>query len=348
MGVTRRIIFPTIRIILWAVIAIALASMAFRSADDAANAADPLQPTAEITEPQVQATPGTVTNTVTVASSVVADPARTVRATLAGEVSRLLATDGQVVAADTPVLEIRAETPVDPTTTTDPETGMQTVTENKPKVTRQTVLAGTAGTLHLDTLEDQVVAVGDTVATVDPGSLSVQGTLTPEQQYRLINAPGEGEVTLKGGPAPFTCTGLRIGAAATDGPSGASGTDDGSGSTGATTSGVVSCAIPAGVTAFSGLAADISIVNGSAEGALLLPVTAVQGSVQNGTVWVVGADGVTTEERAVTLGLTDGENVQVTEGLTEGDTVLQYVPVITSTTADCSDPASYDPMVCGG
>ncbi|HEY0187682.1 MAG TPA: secretion protein HlyD [Cellulomonas sp.] len=346
MGVARRIIFPTIRLILWAVIAAALAVLAFGGARDAASTADPLRPSAEIAEPQVQATPGTVTNTVTVTASVVADPTRPVRATLAGGVSKLLAEDGQAVAADTPVLEIRAETPVDPTVTTDPETGIQTTTENKPKVTRQTVLAGTAGTLHMDTLKDQEVAVGDTIATVDPGTLSVQGTLTADQQYRLVDAPTEGQVTLKGGPAPFTCGGLRIGAADVTGASAsADGSTDESGSS-STTSGLITCAVPGEVTAFAGLGADLAIVNGTAEGALLLPVTAVQGSVQNGNVWVVTDDG-TTEERAVALGLTDGENVQITEGLTEGETVLQYVPVISASTVDCTDPASYDPTVCG-
>ena len=59
---------------------------------------------------------------------------------------------------------------------------------------------------------------------------------------------------------------------------------------------------------------------------LVVPVTAVQGSVQQGNVWVVGADGAQ-EERAVVLGLTDGDQVEVREGLAEGDQVLQFVPV---------------------
>jgi hypothetical protein len=220
---------------------------------------------------------------------------------------------------------------------------VQTVTENKPKVVTQTVRAGTAGVVHVSVLKDQVVSVGDAVGTVAPGTLSVQGTLTPDQQYRLIGAPGEATVTLKGGPAPFTCTGLRIGAAAQDQDASAE-QPEGSGTT---TSGTVSCAIPAGVTAFAGLGADIEIVNGSAEGAVLVPVTAVQGSVQNGNVWVVGDDGAT-EQRAVALGLTDGQQVQVTEGLAEGDTVLEYAPVTDLGAVDCTDPATSDPSVCGG
>jgi hypothetical protein len=345
VGVTRRIVFPAIRIVLWAVIAVALAKLAFAGADAAAQSDDPLQPSVEVVEPQVAVTTGTVTNTVTVSASVVADPAAQVRATMAGTVHRVLAQEGQAVAADTPVLELRSETPVEPTVTTDAETGMQTVKENKPKVRTETVRAGTAGVLHLTVLKDQVVAVGDAVGSVAPGTLSVQGTLTPDQQYRLINAPGEGTVTLKGGPAPFVCTGLRIGAAAQD-PAAA--TDDpAAASAAAPASGTVTCSVPAGVTAFPGLGADVEIVNGTAEGALLVPVTAVQGSVQNGNVWVVAEDG-STEQRAIVLGLTDGEHVQVAEGLAEGDTVLEYAPVSNLADVDCTDPATADPAVCGG
>lgn len=345
MGVTRRIVFPAIRIVLWAVIAVALAKLAFAGADAAAQSDDPLQPSVEVVEPQVAVTTGTVTNTVTVSASVVADPAAQVRATMAGTVHRVLAEEGQAVAADTPVLELRSETPVDPTVTTDAETGMQTVKENKPKVRTETVRAGTAGVLHLTVLKDQVVAVGDAVGSVAPGTLSVQGTLTPDQQYRLINAPGEGTVTLKGGPAPFVCTGLRIGAAAQDPAAAAD--DPATPSAAAPASGTVTCSVPAGVTAFPGLGADVEIVNGTAEGALLVPVTAVQGSVQNGNVWVVAEDG-STEQRAIVLGLTDGEHVQVAEGLAEGDTVLEYAPVSNLADVDCTDPATADPAVCGG
>ena len=32
------------------------------------------------------------------------------------------------------------------------------------------------------------------------------------------------------------------------------------------------------------------------------------------------------EERTVTLGLNDGVNIEVTSGLTEGETILQFVP----------------------
>jgi multidrug efflux pump subunit AcrA (membrane-fusion protein) len=84
--------------------------------------------------------------------------------------------------------------------------------------------------------------------------------------------------------------------------------------------------VPAGVTVFPGMAATVRIEAGVAQGVLVVPVTAVQGAVQKGNVWVVGDDG-SQEQRAVTLGLTDGELVEVRDGLSEGEQVLQFVPV---------------------
>lgn len=348
MGVTRRIIFPTIRIVLWAIIAAALVRLAF-AGSEVTTTDDALTPSGEVVEQYVEVSTATITNAVTVQGAVVADPAVTVKATMAGTVSKLLATNGQAVAADTPVLEVTLETPVEPTVTTDAETGEQTVKQNKPKVKRETVRAGTAGTLTLTALKDQVVAVGDAVGSVSPGTLSVSGTLTADQQYRLLGAPAEAQVTLKGGPAPFTCTGLRLGAAAQQPGAGTDATTVAdAGMSTEPVSGTVTCAVPAGVVAFAGLGADIAITNGTAENAVVVPVTSVQGSVQKGNVWVEVPDGEP-ELRPVALGLTDGEVVQVTEGLAAGDKVLQYIPVgDVAGDVDCSDPAQSDPAVCGG
>jgi biotin carboxyl carrier protein len=344
VGVTRRIIFPALRLLVWAVIAVALVKLAFAGAD-VSTADDALQPTGQVVEPTVQAATGTVTNTVVVQATVQTDAATDVRATLAGTVSKVLATTGQHVDAGTPLLTIRQETPQDPEVTTDPETGEQTVTERKPKVVVETVKAPIAGTLTMPTLKDQVVSVGDVIGSVAPGTLSVSGTLTPDQQYRLVGAPTEATVTLTGGPAPFTCTGLRLGAPPTTDTS-AQGEDGGSGTA---STGTVVCAVPPDVTAFAGLGATIEITNGTATDAVVVPVTAVQGTFERGNVWVVGADG-TQEERAVGLGLTDGENVQITEGLAVGNQVLQFVPVEAAGagTVDCTDPAQYDPTACNG
>ncbi|MDT0166873.1 secretion protein HlyD [Actinotalea sp. AC32] len=319
MVVARRIVFPALRLVVWAVIAVALVKIAFTGSEVVASES-PLEPGITVTESHVTVTTGSIANVVTVPGTVTADPPVPVRATGAGTVHALLAPEGQRVEAGAALLEVRTETPVEPTVRTDPETGEQTVVERKPKVTRQTVTAPVAGTVHHDVLAGQVVSVGDTVGSISPGTLSVTGTLTPDQQYRLISAPGEATVTLKGGPAPFTCTGLRIGPAAQD----AAAPVEGDPSAPAP-SGAVRCSVPPDVTAFAGLGADLSIANGTAEGALVVPVTAVRGSYQNGDVWVVGDDGAA-QERRVALGLTDGTVVQVTEGLAEGDTVLEFAP----------------------
>ena len=69
----------------------------------------------------------------------------------------------------------------------------------------------------------------------------------------------------------------------------------------------------------------MTIAGGRAENVLVVPTTAVRGAAQSGTVWVMSADGAT-EERPVALGLTDGTQVQITQGLAEGDEILEFAP----------------------
>jgi len=319
VGITRRIIFPALRIVIWGVIAALLAVIAFRSAPEPPD--DPAVPSAELVEPRVAVTTADVTNTVTLTGQVVADAAAPQKVTQRGTVTAVHAKPGDVVEAGAPLLEVTLTEPQEPLTKTDPETGEVTVTERRPKVTKETVAATIGGTVATYTaLEDQEVSVGDDFATISPGTLSVTGSMVAEQQFRLLQIPAEATVTVTGGPAPFTCTGLRMGSAAA--PAGA---EEGTDPAAASTSASVTCAVPGDVTVFAGLAAELEITAGSAEGALVVPVTAVLGRVEQGKVWVVGEDGEA-EERAVTLGLTDGTVVQVTEGLAEGDEVLEFVP----------------------
>jgi membrane fusion protein, multidrug efflux system len=56
-------------------------------------------------------------------------------------------------------------------------------------------------------------------------------------------------------------------------------------------------------------------------------------------VWVVAGDG-SEEKRAVTLRLSDGDQIEVREGLAEGEQVLQFVPVP-------DDELVQDPMMGG-
>lgn len=333
MSVVRTVVFPALRLLVWTVIAVALVVLAFRGGSGEAAPVSTGAPPVDLTSPVVPVVRGTVANTVTVQGTVVADAAVPVRATKAGTVRRVLVGPGDVVEEGDGVVEVRWEEERDPVPGTDAE-GNPTSTPRAPLVRTATVPAPTAGTVTaVDVLTDQVVAVGDRVAGISPGSLSVTATLTQDDQFRLLAPPSTAQVQAQGGPAPFTCTELTLGApvAAVDagGDQAAAGVDPaapGTGQGGTT----ARCRVPAGTTVFAGMAATVVVDAGVAEDVLVVPVTAVQGSVQRGNVWVVGADGAQ-EERAVVLGLTDGDRIEVREGLAEGDSVLQFVPVADDT-----------------
>jgi multidrug efflux pump subunit AcrA (membrane-fusion protein) len=323
MGITRKWIFPIIRILLIAVIAVALGKLAF--VPDRAEEASPAVPTGALVEPRIPVALGTVTNDVIITATVSADPAVPVKSTAAGTVSKLFVEQGATVAAGDPVLEVKVPIERDPAKTLDEEGNPL------PAIFRyERVTAPAAGVLSsLAVIKGQDVTIGMVAGQVAPPSFSVSGTLQPEQQYRLLNQPTEATVAITGGPAPFACTGLRIstplaGSTGDDGGStGEVGAASGTGSSGSGTT--VSCAVPAEVTVFSGLAAEMTIAGGKAENVIVVPTTAVRGAAQNGTVWGSTADGGT-EERAVGLGLADGSQVQITSGLEEGEEILQFAP----------------------
>lgn len=75
----------------------------------------------------------------------------------------------------------------------------------------------------------------------------------------------------------------------------------------------------------SGFSAEVKLVKASAENAICIPLDAVNYDTDNTAyVNVKGADGEM-EKRRVKLGLSDTSMVQITEGLSEGETVLQEV-----------------------
>jgi macrolide-specific efflux system membrane fusion protein len=325
VGIARKWVFPIIRIIIFLAIAAALVKMAFFSG--AITVTDPTVPTAQIEEPLATVEIGTITNDVTLPATVSADAAVAVKATLAGEVKKVLVTPGQAVEAATPVLTIRSEVPS---------------AEGTAVIKTVTVTAGSVGILSsFPVIVGQVVAVGDVIGQVAPPTFSVSGSLSPEQQYRLLNRPTEAIVTITGGPAPFSCTGLTISSALAGAAADTSSTADGgsaASASGASSSGgtTIRCAVPAGVTVFSGLAAKLTISGGVAKDVLVVPITAVEGSAQSGVAYTQKADG-SREKHPVTIGLNDGTNVEITGGLAKGDQILQFVPGVTAK-PDCANP----------
>lgn len=332
MGVFRRVVLPVLRLGVWAVIAVALCVIAFgRGAGAGGETAGSLTPTGGIVEATVPATLGSVASTVELVGTVAADPAATVKATTAGKVGRVRVEVGETVEAETALMDVVVTLePVEAPVVTAPD---GTTTQAPPKERTKTVavLAGRAGTVaSLAVLEDQDVAVGTDVATISPGTLSVTAPLTQAQQFRLLTPPASATAQAKGGPAPFSCTGVSTGAAGgtTDGGTAAAspGIDPYTGAPLAAPTAQVRCAVPAGTTVFAGMSVDLTLDVGSADGVVTVPVTAVQGTVAEGVVWVVGDDGAPVE-RPVVLGLTDGAVVAVTEGLAEGEEVLEFTPV---------------------
>jgi hypothetical protein len=300
VNIARKWVFPILRILVFAIIAAALVKLAFF--------ADPVEqsgelPTGEIVEPQIPVALGTIQNDVVLTGAVNANPAIPVKATFGGEVRKVLVAQGASVDPGTPILVVRAEL---------------VNLNGTPYTKTETVVAGAAGVLSsFSVLVGQVVGIGDVVGQVAPKSFNVTATIAPEQLYRLTEQPTEAQVTVQGGPAPFTCTSLAIIT-----PLPGEGDSSGDGTPAGTT---VRCAVPADVRVFPGLVADVTIAGGIAENVLTVPMTAVQGAADTGIVYVILEDG-TQEERPVTLGLNDGVNVEIVDGLTEGELILQFVP----------------------
>ena len=330
MNVARKWVFPILRLLIFAAIAVALVKVAF-FADTTTDAADPAFPTGEVTEPQYTVAVGTVKNDVKLTGTVSADAAVAIKATLAGEVRKLLVTQGQHVDAGTPILTLRAEVP-------NPDGTVATKTT--------TVTSPSAGTLSaFPALVGQMYAVGDTVGQVAPPTFNVSGSIPADQLYRLLNQPTEAQVTITNGPAPFACTGLTISSPLAG--AGTTATDGEVPAAPAAGSATVRCVVPADVTVFSGLAANLVIGGGTAENVLIVPTTAVEGTAGTGNVYAVLPDG-SNEKRPVTLGLNDGLNVQVLTGLAEGDVILQFVPGAAALDANGCQITSDGGQVCPG
>ncbi|MWV51088.1 hypothetical protein GRS96_17600 [Rathayibacter sp. VKM Ac-2803] len=312
--------FPIVWMIILGAASIALVKIAFFP--DSSADADPTVPTGELTEPTVAVGRGTITNDLTLQGTVAADPAVPMKATAAGTVDDVYIAQGAVVATGDLVYDIRVETPRDPVETTNPDSTV-TVTQPEPSVRFERVYAPTSGTLSaLGVIHDQAVTVGEVTGQVAPPTFAVTGSIDAQQLYRIQDRPTEAQVAITGGPAGFTCTGLTI----TTPLAGEGEAPAGDGATGATGSGTsFRCQVPPEVTVFPGLAASVTLAGGKAENVLVVPTTAVEGSAQSGVVYRQADDG-TTEEVPVTLGLTDGVNVEITGGIDEGALLLQFVP----------------------
>ncbi len=278
----RRVILPLLLVIVLGAAAAALVKIAFFP--DSEHTA--VQPGAQILDPVIPVERGSVVNELSLSGAIARDANVNRRSELNGTVRAVHVGQGGWVEAGQPLFTVRQDDPVRDIDVLAPERG---------EITELGVIAG------------QQVSVGVEVAQISPYRFHLLATVQPVQLYRLVNAPGEGTVTIAGGPAPFSCTGVGVQV-----------TQEGTAQ--------VRCAIPGDQTVFPGLPATLDLAIGQVDDALVIPVTAVQGGAGSGVVWVDAGDGSAPEERQVVLGVGDGVIVEVTEGLAEGEAIRQFVP----------------------
>ncbi|MDN6566582.1 MAG: efflux RND transporter periplasmic adaptor subunit [Actinomyces sp.] len=335
-------VMSVLRILVWTVIAAALVKFAFFPAT--AEAEDQvLDPSAQYGQMTVVAETGTITNALSLEGTIRSDPATTVRATLDGEVTAVYAEDGQVVAQGDPILLIQKEIPGQDQVTTDAE-GNQQITPAKSEWRNAWINAPAAGTLQLAALLGQQFAIGDIVGTIQPPTFSAVATLTPDQMYRIQDVPDTATITITDGPAPFECSALQILTPKAGADSGTGGGTSTTPQPGAATSGQgdqstaiqATCAVPADQKVFPGLQVKVDLVAGEAVDVQTLPVTAVEGRFQTGWVYLPGADPATPEKVQVNLGLSDGTRIEIKDGLSDGQEVLEFVPGQQETEMQCN------------
>jgi membrane fusion protein, macrolide-specific efflux system len=303
MSVARKWVFPILGLVVAAAIAVALVKLAFFGESSAGAGGE--EPTGNIVDPQVPVMISTISNDVLLSGTVKADDAVPVKAPLDGTLATVDVSVGSTVAAGQQIGSIKGVN----------SAGRAIVVG---------IVAPVAGTISaLSIVPNQGTTAGTVVAQIAPPGFYVTATVQPTDRYRLIDAPAEAQITVIGGPAPFTCINLTITTPLAGAGTGSG--DPGEGDPGAGAGTTARCVVPPEVTVFPDLIAQITISAGIAENVLVVPVTSVLGAAESGVVYVVNEDG-STEEREVTLGLSDGINVEVIDGLEEGELVLQFVP----------------------
>ena len=346
----KRYLLTGLKVLLALVVTAALVKLAFFP-DSEQTTPTAAQTGFSVSTPLVTVTKADVKSAVDIDGQVVADAPTQVPATSVGTVARLYFDNGAAVTSGEPILTIKKTETV---TTTDngsngsngangssdskgtngsadsSDSAADTTPKTTEKVTYIDVYAPTTGTINYSVIKDQETTVGTSIASISTGTYSATGTISASQQYQLTQAPTSATLTIKSGPAPFACGNLKIGTGTASSPTNSTTApkDSTDTSSGDATTVQVRCAVPADKKVFPGLKATISIAVGEAKGALTVPLTAVQGNYATGKVWLVPdpTKPTKTVETTVKLGINDGNQIVVTSGLKEGDSILQFVP----------------------
>ncbi|SKB08766.1 efflux RND transporter periplasmic adaptor subunit [Aeromicrobium choanae] len=314
----RRFVLPTAWLLVGATIAVSLAVLAFGG--DATGVEDADSPTAVALSPTLAVERGEIENSLEVRGTIVIDPAVPVKASAAGVLTHAYVPNGAKVSKGDPLFEVRTTVePAEPTGDEDEEEPA------RPTVRYERITAPAEGRVASFTAKiGDEVGEDAAVARIRRATFTARGSVAVVDRYRLLDAPDEATVTIDGGPEPFTCTDLQIADEVSEDTAVAPSQDEEGG--GEPASGAqLTCTVPEDVTVFDGLSMTMRIDAGSTKDALVVPVTAVRGLLERGTVWIV-EDGGEPTERTIRLGVNDGKNVEVLKGLKEGTEILQYVP----------------------
>ncbi len=270
---------------------------------------------ADVSGEPVEVELGTVSSQLVLDATVQEKPGEPVEARQGGTVTRLWLNDGADVEEGAPVVSVSL--PAEP----DPEAEEGESSSGTREVTLYAPVGGTVSGLK-DVQVDDVLEPGAKVATVTTGEFHAIAQVPSNDLYRFYEDPGEIMLQVDKGPPAAECEFIGLGAAEQE-DSGEEGSEGGGGGGGGSQ---LTCRVPSDLTVFDGVQGKLSVSTGEAENVVVVPVTAVRGNVDSGEVVVVD-DGGSEEVREVSLGMSDGRLIEVTEGLSVGEQVLDPVPL---------------------
>lgn len=264
---------------------------------------------------------GTVSSLLVLDATVRPEPGRALKAPKGGTVTHLWLNNGDAVENGAPIINVKV--PAETTAGADEEG------EEAAAFTEVSLYAPTAGTIKGmgDVQVGDVLEPGATVATVAPDQFRAVATVPANDLYRLYEDPDDIMLKIDKGPPASECSFISLGSGEGGAPAEQSAQDElGEETEGGGGGAELSCRVPANLQVFDGVQGQMSVSTGEAEDVVVIPVTAVRGTSEEGEVLVVAEDG-SEEPREVTLGLSDGQFVEVTGGLEVGDTIMDPVPL---------------------
>ncbi|MFI0448971.1 efflux RND transporter periplasmic adaptor subunit [Actinomadura sp. 6N118] len=281
-------------------------------------------PAADLSPKEIGVKEGSIVSRLTVNATIKADPAIPVRSTKAGTVTAVHRKNGQRAGKGQSLLTIKL-----PGAEPDGDSG----SKKKPKAKYLAVVAPVAGKVTgLSAVVGQEVTPAEPVAQLDRGRFQAVAAIDSKDVYKLYNRPESIRMAIDHGPAPFNCRLLSYGAGAAgtppkggdDGPPEGGG-DPNEGGGGGGDAVEVTCRIPSSQRVFAGIRGKMAITTDSVRDAVVIPLSAVLGENDKGRVTVVGPGGKR-EVRKVKLGINDGKQVEVVDGLRAGEKILDRAP----------------------